>query len=165
MALDQQERPGLSDGQKACLRLVGDGLTSKEIALETGLSHQTVDQYLSKAATLLGASNRRDAARKFAEFEVGEFNKAEFKPASLANHGRITAPPASAEHTAPPSGTQPQSLLYRLVQAMRIPPVGGRHHDLNPAQLIEAAARVALITLMTIIAAVVVFMGIMKLSS
>lgn len=58
----------LTDVQRASLRLVGKGLTSKEIARETGLTYQTVDQYLSRAALLIGAQNRREAARLFAQW-------------------------------------------------------------------------------------------------
>lgn len=53
----------LTEGQKTCLRLVGRGMSSKEIAQETGLAPQTVDTYVKAAMAKLGASNRRDAAR------------------------------------------------------------------------------------------------------
>lgn len=53
----------LSEGQISCLRLVAQGMSSKEIARETGLSHYTVDTYIKRALPLVGATNRRDAAR------------------------------------------------------------------------------------------------------
>jgi len=59
----------LSDPQKECLRLTAAGRSSKEIAPVIGLSHNTVNIYLSRAASTLGATNRRDAARIFADFE------------------------------------------------------------------------------------------------
>jgi len=58
-----QQLSELSEGQKSCLRLVARGMSSKEIARATGLSHYTVDTYIKRALPVIGASNRRDAAR------------------------------------------------------------------------------------------------------
>jgi len=58
-----QQLSGLSEGQRSCLRLVARGMSSKEIARATGLSHYTVDTYIKRALPVVGASNRRDAAR------------------------------------------------------------------------------------------------------
>jgi DNA-binding CsgD family transcriptional regulator len=60
---------GLSESQRTCLRLVGRGMSSKEIAIETGLSPATVDTYVKAAMAKLGASNRRDAARLLTSIE------------------------------------------------------------------------------------------------
>jgi FixJ family two-component response regulator len=49
----------LTEGQKACLRLVDDHLTSKEIGRSLGISHFTVDQ----GWTRRGATERRNAQR------------------------------------------------------------------------------------------------------
>jgi len=62
--------PQLSESQRICLRLVGAGMSSKEIAIERGLTPRTVDQYITLAVQSLGASNRRDAARKLAQLEA-----------------------------------------------------------------------------------------------
>lgn len=59
----------LSDGQRLCLRLVAEQMSSKEIALRLGISPHTVDQRLKVATRTLGASSRFDAARKFASYE------------------------------------------------------------------------------------------------
>jgi DNA-binding CsgD family transcriptional regulator len=57
----------LSDGQKACLRLVHQHRSSKEIARVVGRSRHTVDQRIARACATLGVTNRRDAARLFAQ--------------------------------------------------------------------------------------------------
>lgn len=62
--------PQLSESQKVCLRLVAAGMSSKEIAIQRGLTPRTVDQYITLAVQSLGASNRRDAARKLAQLEA-----------------------------------------------------------------------------------------------
>lgn len=62
MAADDPSR--LTDRQIDCLRLVGQGLSSKEIAAELGISHHTVDLHLKRAIRTLGVATRRDAARR-----------------------------------------------------------------------------------------------------
>ena len=52
----------LSQGQKDCLELVSDHATSKEIALQLGISRHTVDARMRSAMATLGVSSRREAA-------------------------------------------------------------------------------------------------------
>lgn len=52
----------LSPGQRACLDLVDDHATSKEIARQLGISRHTVDARLRQAIQILGVSSRREAA-------------------------------------------------------------------------------------------------------
>ena len=61
----------LSEGQVACLRLVYQHKSSKEIARELGISKDTVDQRVDRARKLIGASSRVEAARALAEWEAG----------------------------------------------------------------------------------------------
>jgi DNA-binding CsgD family transcriptional regulator len=65
-----EEQAGLTEGQKACLRLVGHHHTSKEIARILGISSFTVDQRLDHARRKLNAANRKDAAKTFAVMEL-----------------------------------------------------------------------------------------------
>jgi len=53
----------LTDRERACLRLAGQGRTSAEIAGQLGLSVGTVRNYLSEAISKLGVGNRVEAAR------------------------------------------------------------------------------------------------------
>lgn len=59
----------LTEGQKDCLRLVDDLLTSKEIARKLGISPFTVDQRLDAARRKLNAPSRKTAARIYLELE------------------------------------------------------------------------------------------------
>jgi DNA-binding CsgD family transcriptional regulator len=140
----------LTESQKACLRLVAAGRSSKEIALETGLSPQTIDQYLRRAAMTLGASNRREAARLFAELEKSGvetaaqsldevFNKSEFKTDEVA-------PTEKSGISVVP--TEPGSLLSLQPKgrARMLPALGGQRHDLNRIEVLYAILRVSLIT-------------------
>lgn len=53
----------LTERERVCLRLAGQGRTTPEIAEKLGLSVGTVRNYLSEAIGKLGAGNRIEAAR------------------------------------------------------------------------------------------------------
>ena len=53
----------LSAGQRQCLELVNQHLSSKEIALRLGISPHTVDQRVRLALQILGVDKRGEAAR------------------------------------------------------------------------------------------------------
>ncbi len=61
--------------------MVADGMTSKEIAAELGGSPQVVDNHLHAAMKMLGATNRREAARLFMEIENQGVNLSHMKTA------------------------------------------------------------------------------------
>ena len=83
----------LTDGQRACLRLVNQHMTSKEIARALGISKATVDQRLDRARRQLGAASRGEAARVFARIE-GEYDRVLYDPADIA--GILPLPPIPA---------------------------------------------------------------------
>jgi DNA-binding CsgD family transcriptional regulator len=56
----------LTPGQLDCLRLVDQHLSSKEIAVELGISPHTVDQRIRLALQILGVERRSQAARMVA---------------------------------------------------------------------------------------------------
>lgn len=58
----------LTSRHRDCLRLVAANHTTKEIAIQLGLSPNTIDGYISEAREILGAGSRRDAARLFQSF-------------------------------------------------------------------------------------------------
>jgi DNA-binding CsgD family transcriptional regulator len=53
----------LTEGQLDCLRLVSQHLSSKEIAVELGISPHTVDQRIRQSLHTLGVPRRTQAAR------------------------------------------------------------------------------------------------------
>ena len=69
LSTDGSSRPGespvsrLTQGQLDCLRLVDQHLSSKEIAVELGISSHTVDQRIRLALQILGVERRSQAAR------------------------------------------------------------------------------------------------------
>lgn len=54
----------LSPRQLSCLKLVATGKTTLEIAAELGMSHRTVEQYITDACTRLEVRSRIEAVVK-----------------------------------------------------------------------------------------------------
>jgi DNA-binding CsgD family transcriptional regulator len=137
----------LSEGQKACLRLVAQGMSSKEIAKALDLTPQTVDTYLKASMSRLGASNRRDAARMLAAAESSQ--KLGSPPAALAEAELESDQMASTGTTAWPSW-------------VRLPPVGGGTHDLNWSQKTYQALLVAVISTAVVVALALTIAGLFQ---
>lgn len=69
---ERQRLARLTDGQRDCLRLVGQYLSSKEIARRLDISPHTVDQRLKRATQLLELPTRFEAARLYMKHHGGE---------------------------------------------------------------------------------------------
>ena len=69
----------LTPGQLDCLRLVDQHLSSKEIAVELGISPHTVDQRIRIALQTLGVERRAQAARLVAG-ELGPYQRLIHQP-------------------------------------------------------------------------------------
>jgi len=146
----------LSDSQKACLRLVAQGMSSKEIAIELSLSPSTVDTYLKLAIARLGASNRRDAARKY--MENGPSQNFGSQSPGLAE------PLLAAENGGQPVQFDPvpregQSLGWR---AFLPPPVGGKQNDRSTSQRFWDACKVVFWGIIIFLALVLVMSQALK---
>lgn len=123
----------LTESQKTCLRLVAVGQTSKEISQQTGLTPSTIDTYLKSATAALGAANRRDAARKFAEIEQSQ--RLGSQPPLLP-----TPEPASDED-AEQRGSNVRDHWIRTV--VTPPPIGGSINDLTTSSRLIAMFKIA----------------------
>jgi len=64
----------LSERERAALRLVGQGYTTKQIALQLGISAGRATKIIHSANQKLGVSSRIDAARVLARHENREVN-------------------------------------------------------------------------------------------
>lgn len=137
----------LSEGQKACLRLVAQGMSSKEIAKALDLTPQTVDTYLKASMSRLGASNRRDAARMLVAAETSQ--KLGSPPAGLAEQAAGHDQLASTGRTGWLSWVRP-------------PPVGGGFHDLSWSQKTYQALLVAVISASIVIALALAIAGLFQ---
>ncbi|GAA4024851.1 hypothetical protein GCM10022280_27170 [Sphingomonas swuensis] len=135
----------LSERQKLCLRLVGRGMTSKEIALETGLTPQTVDTYIKGAMARLSASNRRDAARILADVEISQ--QMGSPPPAVVSRSAFVDQRGAAER--------------RVAALLAPPPIGGRPIQLTGVQRTRAILRVALTAAVVVFALLLLITGVL----
>lgn len=92
------ERVGkLSPGQLECLRLVDAHLSSKEIAVELGISPHTVDQRVRQALQTLGVSRRAQAARLVAR-HAGPYQRLIHQPPYIEDGGQEDEPGGAVSH-------------------------------------------------------------------
>ena len=118
-------------------------MSSKEIAIETGLSPSTVDTYLKAAMARLGASNRRDAARILHSWEQSQ---------------QLGSPAAGV-----PDRPAPGQLVDVAGGAwsawIKPTPLGGIRNDLDSAQKTLAILKVAGIGAMVVLAIALLMAG------
>jgi DNA-binding CsgD family transcriptional regulator len=127
----------LKEGEKSCLRLVAQGLTSKEIAKELDLSPATVDTYLKLATAKMQGQNRRDAARIFVQFEQSQLLGSQPEPLVLSP---ASAPSEVSTDADAPSKPQSEGWNWRAV----LPPsIGGKINDRTAPQRIGDAFKIA----------------------
>lgn len=137
----------LSESQKVCLRLVARGLTSKEIALETGWSPQTVDTYLKSAMAKLGSSTRREAARSFVETEQSQLL------------GSPSRPIVSAQLIEEPGGAVSKQTVR---QVLAPPPLGGTANELTALERTLAVLKVAALSAAALVALTLLIAGVLQ---
>jgi DNA-binding CsgD family transcriptional regulator len=73
----------LTEPQREVLRLVAQGLESKQIGRQLDLSHHSIDRRIERAMRSLGASNRYVAARMVVEAEGGTYDPLARAPSHL----------------------------------------------------------------------------------
>ena len=127
----------LSEGQKSCLRLVAQGMSSKEIAKQTGLTPQTVDTYVKASLARLGASNRREAARTLVAWEAAHD--------ASANGETVDQIADKTSGSADAPGASDGRGWFTL------PPLGGGYQDLSWSQKTYQALQVAAVAAATIV--------------
>lgn len=147
---------GLSAKQKACLRLVADGLTSKEIAPLVGLTHESVNTYVKTATRLIGAPNRSVAARMLLDFE--RLPKLELPSDGVADTEGVSqlATPDGKTGSARPTPRVRGALLAP-------PPLGGRIADISTREKIAAMFRAALFLAVVVAVLLLLIVGGLRL--
>ena len=140
----------LPDAHKRCLRLVARGMTSKEMAPLVGLSPGTIDVYMQDAIKRLGASNRRDAARKFSELD--QLGESQLRSEALA----APAAPSEKGH-ASKQPDEPQK--GKITSWLRPPPLGGKVNTLSKWDRIFEMFRAALFIVAVTAGLVLLFYG------
>lgn len=141
----------LTDRQKDCLRLVGQGFTSKEIGRALALSPSTVDNHINSAVSLLKAPNRGNAARALAAFEIGQ--NLPRQPAGLAPDT-----PSQDQEAGPEA--EGGALIGKAI--LTLPPVGGQRNDLDRTTRSLRILQVAVVAAAVTIALTILVAGLFR---
>jgi DNA-binding CsgD family transcriptional regulator len=120
----------LTARQKDCLRLVGQGFTSKEIGRQLGISYATVDNHIRASLDSLQVTGRAEAARLLLSAEADQ--PLTNQPPLLADTPIAPAPHGSSDRS--------RNWWERLA-----PPLGGELHELSREGRIFQILRVALV--------------------
>ena len=149
-------RTELTDGQKACLRLVDDHHTSKQIARILGISPFTVDQRLDAARRKLDAPSRKDAAKMFAAME----HKGISQP-FVYEPRRLEQSAIGDIQTSPPSRVE--QIFSSMSSMISVPPIGGERHELRNKEILIQSLNIAFFSTLVIAFSVVVLTGTFRL--
>ena len=142
----------LSDRQIECLRFVAEGITSsKAIADRTGLSPSSIDNYLSRAAVVLGVQGREAAAQRLIELQQAQ-GESSVSP-SVSRFSRLARAPNRGVHGA---ATAVRWLLS-------VPPIGGRRHDLNRIEILFSILKIAVVSFTIFLVIVLIGAGLLWL--
>jgi DNA-binding CsgD family transcriptional regulator len=154
--LAKHQNHQLTDGQKACLRLVAAHFTSKEIARELGISPFTVDQRLDAARKKLGAESRKEAAIIFTDMEAGRLSeRLVYDPEAVAGSGDaaiLTIPTSDRRYPAEGNSEGRGRVLnhsdshgfgQKLFSNLRVPPIGGGKHEYTYSEIFLQAVNIA----------------------
>ncbi len=151
-------RPELTPGQIACLELVNQHFTSKEIARKLDISPFTVDQRLDAARRKLNAPSRKDAAKLFAAMQREAVSEPlVYEPATLAPIQPTAIFELSAGGTSEPNASG--------FNRFSIPPVGGKRHGLSTKEILLQSINIAFLGSLMVFMIIIIMMGAMKLFS
>ena len=146
----------LTEGQKACLRLVDDHLTSKEIGRFLGISHFTVDQRLDAARRKLNAATRKDAAKIFAAIEQRTISEPFVYEAQDLEQQQYTA----SQNGLP---KRMGRVVAKIAARVSVPPIGGERHDLSPKDIVVQSLNIAFFSTVAFAFVVAVLTGTFRL--
>jgi DNA-binding CsgD family transcriptional regulator len=156
ISMSAQSPLHLTEGQKACLRLVVQHHTSKEIARTLGISPFTVDQRLDAARRKLNATSRIEAAKIFAALDQS----------GISQRFVYETPTLESTDDAASQNTLPDGWRRRfakIVSFISVPPIGGERHELSSREILVFALNLAFFSTLVMAFVVVVLTGTFRL--
>lgn len=122
----------LTERQRECLRLVGQGYSTKQIARILGKRPPTIETHIRAVLVRLQLQDRSEAARMLIAREAHH--------QSLISQLEPLAGPELPEQPEASAG-----LWWHLWSTMNIPPIGGRENELGTADRVKSIVTTALI--------------------
>ena len=156
ISMSAQSPLHLTEGQKACLRLVVQHHTSKEIARTLGISPFTVDQRLDAARRKLNAASRIDAAKIFDAMERNDI----YQPFVYETPMLETADDAVSQNSLPDGWRR---TFAKILSFISVPPIGGERHELSSREILVFALNLSFFSTLVMAFVVVVLTGTLRL--
>lgn len=156
ISMSAQSPLHLTEGQKACLRLVEQHHTSKEIARTLGISPFTVDQRLDAARRKLNAASRIEAAKIFAALDQNGISQRFVYETSMLE----STDDAGSQNTLPDEWRRK---LSKILSFISVPPIGGERHELSSREILVLALNLAFFSTVVMAFVVVVLTGTFRL--
>jgi DNA-binding CsgD family transcriptional regulator len=156
ISMSAQSHLHLTEGQKACLRLVVQHNTSKEIARTLGISPFTVDQRLDAARRKLNAGSRIDAAKIFDAMERNDI----YEPFVYEASGLEPIDRSVSQDLLPDRLRQ---WFAKITSLITVPPIGGERHELSNKEILVLALNLAFFSTVILTLVVVVLTGVFRL--
>ena len=156
ISMSAQSPLHLTEGQQACLRLVAQHHTSKEIARTLGISPFTVDQRLDAARRKLNAASRIDAAKIFDAMERNDI----YQPFVYETPMLETADDAVSQNSLPDGWRR---TLAKILSFISVPPIGGGRHELSSREILVFALNLSFFSTLVMAFVVVVLTGTLRL--
>lgn len=126
----------LTARQSACVALVAEGMSSKEIARELGISPSTVDNHIASAMNAAGFSSRAAIARWYRAYRESD----------------MPAEGSDTDEADPKSN--PESYIR-----FEVPTLGGSRNELSLKERLIAIAQVVIVSTMVASAASLLVLG------
>ena len=144
----------LTRRQMECMQLVRNGLTSKQIARELGISPRTVDQHIAAVIDVLQVNNRMAAVTRLQEIEL----------ASQGEPGGdfLDQPSLESDDECADLGDAPK--LQTELPAI-LPVLGGRANAAPPEQRRRWMVRIAILSVMMSCVVTLTILGVSELAS
>lgn len=156
ISMSAQSPLHLTEGQKACLRLVAQLHTSKEIARTLGISPFTVDQRLDAARRKLNATSRIDAAKIFDAMERNDIYEPFVYETSM-----LESTDDAVSQNVLPDGLRRR--FAKIISFISVPPIGGERHELSSRKILVLALNLAFFSTLVMAFVVVVLTGTFRL--
>lgn len=143
----------LSRRQRTCLALTADLLSAKDIARKLDIKEGTVEGYIADAVRVLGAKNKRDAARIFVAHEASKAPRKTTGESSRVSEQLLFPPTPLTEVERSSTDAALQTVLVSQAPAEPVERRGGfhvfrgerRNNDLTYTQRIVWIAGAALV--------------------
>ncbi|MAM40927.1 MAG: hypothetical protein CL949_21020 [Erythrobacter sp.] len=151
----------LTPRQMDCMRLVKNGLTSKQIARELGISPRTVDQHIGTVIEILQVNNRMAAVTRLQQIEL---ENRQGQDITTPEQFVTEIEPERTDRIAVGSSSGIEPTRVGPGRTSTFPALGGRTNTASRSQRLRWMIRIAILSVMLSCFIVLTIMGVSELA-